>query len=362
MWNDERKNRDGEVIAEGLCGMDGRVHPQYTTFVPATGRWASKNPNSQNYSIDLRYIFEPEEGHVFLMADYDQIELRLFCSLAKVQGYLDVFKATPENPFGGDPHAMTAMLIYGKKFEAEMLAAMTPTQRLNYELTGIPQKVSGSSTYELLRVFAKTFVYCIIYGGTDDTVFLSVSSATYPEGTKDKHGNDLSGKLIFPDMTRREVAVAFNVFLRNAKEIPAYWEKVEEFCKRNRFVAEPLLNRRRDFLEFDRNGALNHGIQSGAFQIAATGLLNLRRVFVPDFKKKTGIVNMMHDSFTIEVEEDRCEAMVKPMEKAINLKFVQVPGMDFSSEADITINWRGKPKKGDLWVPPAKRIVDRVDP
>lgn len=334
-WDDVRKNADGDVLPQGLCARDGRVHPQYPIFVPSTGRFASKAPNSQNWTKDLRYVFIPEDGHVFLMADYDQIELRLFAACAKVQGYLDVFNN------GGDPHAITAMLIYGKDFERELVAAMSPDQLAKYKLTKVPMKVSGSANFDLLRTFAKTFVYCVIYGGTDETVFLSVSSATNPD----------TGELLFPNMTQRDVTIAFDKFMANAKEIPAYWEKLEAFAKAHRFIPEPVLLRRRDFLEFDRNAILNMPIQSGASAIASTGLLNLRRVFLPNLRAGIGIVNQMHDAFTIEVPEIGCEAAARRMEECVNLTFEQIPGMTFSAEADICLNWRGSKKKGDWWTP-----------
>lgn len=338
-WDDERWNADGEPLPPGLCARDGRVHPQYPIFVPATGRFASKNPNSQNIIKDLRYIFVPEDGHVYLMADYDQIELRLFAACARVQGYLDVFNS------GGDPHAITALLIYGKDFERELVAAMTPEQLGRYRRTGVPMKVSGSGNFDLLRTFAKTFVYCVIYGGTDETVFLSVSSATDPE----------TGKLLFENMTQRDVTIAYDTFMRTAKEIPDYWAKLEAFAKAHRFIPEPVMLRRRDFLEFDRNAILNHPIQGGAGAIASTGLLNLRRIFIPNLRAGIGIVNQMHDAFTIEVPEVGCEAAAKRMEEAVNLSFEQIPGMLFSAEADTCVNWRGSKKKGDWWVPMHKR-------
>lgn len=339
-YKDIRKNNSGQEEG-GLCGRDGRVHPQYPIFVPATGRFASKNPNSQNIIKDLRYIFVPEDGHVFLMADYDQIELRLFSACAKVKGYLDVFNSDPP----GDPHAITAILIYGDRFERQLMEAMNPTQLDQYKRTKVPVKVAGSNEFDLLRTFAKTFVYCVIYGGTDDTVFLSVSSATNPE----------TGELLFPDMTRREVTVAYKLFMKNAKEIPAYWDTLERFAKANQFIPEPVYNRRRDFLEFDRNAILNHPIQGGAGAIAGTGLLQLRQAFPPNMRAGIGIVNQMHDAFTVEVPEVGCQQAAKRMEDCINLRFDQIPGMYFSAECDITTNWRGKKK--DFWVPPEKRLV-----
>lgn len=275
MWNDLRENSTGQMVG-GLCDIDGRVHPQYPIFNPATGRFASKDPNSQNYESEVRKVFIPEDGHAFLMADFDQIELRLFAAMAKVKGYLDVFK------LNGDPHAITAILIYQDAFLRELIAGFSPEQRERYERLNVPEKIAGSKKYNDLRTFAKTFVYCVIYGGTADTVYLSVSSAT-----------DENGKLMFPDMTRREVDVAFKSFMRNAPEIPGFWQTLEDYGHAYHCVVEPIYGRRRDYLEFDRNGILNHPIQCVTGDTRVTtehGLVPIRDLVGTRFKAWTGTV------------------------------------------------------------------------
>ena len=93
---------------------DGRVHPTVNTIGARTGRMSSDNPNMQNVpkrkaGDALRRAFLPTEGHVFVAADYAQIEYRLFASAANepamIQAFLD----------GQDMHRVTAEMALGRE-------------------------------------------------------------------------------------------------------------------------------------------------------------------------------------------------------------------------------------------------------
>lgn len=91
----------------------GRIHTSYNQAVAATGRLSSNNPNLQNIPVrdargrEIRKAFVPEKGHVFLSADYSQIELRLMAHLSKDAGMISDFIS------GNDIHAATASKIFG---------------------------------------------------------------------------------------------------------------------------------------------------------------------------------------------------------------------------------------------------------
>ena len=95
----------------------GKVHTVYNQTVTATGRISSSAPNLQNIPVredqgrEIRRAFIADEGHLFLSADYSQIELRLVSDFAQDQTMLDAFRN------GDDIHAITAAKIYHKKPE-----------------------------------------------------------------------------------------------------------------------------------------------------------------------------------------------------------------------------------------------------
>ncbi len=97
----------------GYIAADGKIHTTYNQTVTATGRLSSSNPNLQNLPIRSergRFIREaviPDEGCLFLSADYSQIELRLMAHFSQDEHMLAAFRS------GQDIHAATAAKIYG---------------------------------------------------------------------------------------------------------------------------------------------------------------------------------------------------------------------------------------------------------
>jgi len=91
----------------------GRIHTSYNQAVAATGRLSSNNPNLQNIPVrdergrELRKAFVPEKDHIFLSADYSQIELRLMAHLSRDTSMIADFMS------GNDIHAATASKIFG---------------------------------------------------------------------------------------------------------------------------------------------------------------------------------------------------------------------------------------------------------
>src|SRR5690554_6758686 len=67
----------------------GKLHSSFNQAITATGRLSSVNPNIQNIPIrdasgrEIRRAFTAsDENHLFLSADYSQIELRIMASLS----------------------------------------------------------------------------------------------------------------------------------------------------------------------------------------------------------------------------------------------------------------------------------------
>ena len=74
-------------------GLDGRVHPSFLVHGTGTGRLSSRDPNAQNIPEGtIRKLFLPEHGHVWLSADFSQIEARCVALLSNEHALLDAFK------------------------------------------------------------------------------------------------------------------------------------------------------------------------------------------------------------------------------------------------------------------------------
>lgn len=89
--------------------VTGRAYPSFNQLGADTGRFSCKQPNVQNLprSADFRRTVIPQDGYVFVVADYSQIELRIAADLTNdtvmVQTFID----------GIDIHTQTASLAYG---------------------------------------------------------------------------------------------------------------------------------------------------------------------------------------------------------------------------------------------------------
>jgi len=90
---------------------DGKVHTTFDLDAAASGRLSSRDPNLMNIPIKtelgktIRNAFVPDEGNVFVSADYSQFELRLSAVLS---GDEDMITAFNENR---DIHTETAAQV-----------------------------------------------------------------------------------------------------------------------------------------------------------------------------------------------------------------------------------------------------------
>lgn len=68
-----------------LITPEKRIHPNLNTMGAQTGRFSGSDPNLQNVKRghDLRDIFVAPEGHKIVVADWDQMELRLYAHFAQ---------------------------------------------------------------------------------------------------------------------------------------------------------------------------------------------------------------------------------------------------------------------------------------
>lgn len=306
----------------GLTQPDGRIHMDYNVHTARTGRASSSNPNGQNVGKHLRTLFIPEGGNCFIGFDFDQIELRLVATLARLERYVETIRA------GGDPHALTAELLYGATFLLELRKSYTQEQWDRYQRTGIPVKASGklaTKQYVSMRVLAKQFIYAVIYGGSARTIYESVSSA-----------EDDDGELLFPDMTYAGIRDVYDNFMHGLPQLGQWWENAWVFAQQHFHVREPVGGRRRDFPAFERNEIPNMLIQGAAAIIMSRGLVRLRESCAPNFGLRRGIVNQCHDAVVVECGRHEVERVKETVQTSLRQEYF---GMEFVGQADDAEDW-----------------------
>ena len=113
---------------------DGRIHATFNQTVARTGRLSSDQPNLHNIPIRseegrrFRECFLPGEGCRFLVADYNQIELRVIAHLAAEPSLIEAFRT------GTDIHNLTATRIYGVGPAEVTIAMRSKAKMVSYGL------------------------------------------------------------------------------------------------------------------------------------------------------------------------------------------------------------------------------------
>jgi DNA polymerase-1 len=98
------------LLAE--VAADGRIHASFRQTVARTGRISSDRPNLHNIPVrsdlgkQFRRAFVPAEGYSFLVADYDQVELRVIAHLSGDEGLINAMTS------GSDVHRVVASNVY----------------------------------------------------------------------------------------------------------------------------------------------------------------------------------------------------------------------------------------------------------
>jgi DNA polymerase-1 len=277
-----------------LIGADGRIHSELNQTVTATGRLSSTNPNLQNIPIRtelgrrIRRAFIPDEGNVFVAADYSQLELRLLAHVTRDEHMLDAFRNNE------DIHERTARLVFGAKTKEELKEA---------------------------RRFAKIVNFAIAY-------------AVEPFGLSQRVG-----------ISRKEAKKVIDDYYETYSGVRRFMEAVPAET-RETGVVRSIYGRIRPIPAInDRNGqvraraereAINMPIQGSASDIVKIAMLKVEEALRRD-GLKAQMVMQVHDELLIEApraEAERVAAILKrEMETAVELDVPLV------AEAGIGGNW-----------------------
>ena len=273
---------------------DGKIHTTYNQTVTATGRLSSSNPNLQNLPIRSergRFIREaviPDEGCLFLSADYSQIELRLMAHFSQDAHMLAAFRN------GQDIHAATAARIYGLPIEQ-----ITKDQRRK----------------------AKTANFGIIYG---------ISAF------------GLAQQL---DCSRAEAKQLIDDYFAAFPSVIRYIESQKELA-RQRGYAETLFGRKRYLPDinsqnatvrsFAERNAVNAPIQGTAADIIKMAMVSIHRRLKAE-GLQAQMIMQVHDELNFNVpvaEVDRVrEIVVGEMQNAVHLSIPLI------AECGVGENW-----------------------
>lgn len=239
----------------------GKIHTSFNQTVAATGRLSSTNPNLQNIPIrdergkEMRKVFIPDEGCLFVSSDYSQIELRIMAHLSGDKNMTEAFNK------GQDIHAATAAKIY---------------------------KVPLEEVTDDMRRKAKTANFGIIYGIT-------------PFG--------LSERLT---ISRTEAKELIDGYFDTFPQVKQYMDESISRARDKGFV-ETLLGRKRYLVDINsRNAvvrgyaernAINAPIQGSAADIIKIAMI---RIFnrLQEEKLRSKMILQVHDELNFNVFPD----------------------------------------------------------
>jgi DNA polymerase-1 len=113
---------------------DGRIHATFQQTVARTGRLSSEEPNLHNIPVrsdegrQFREAFLPADGWRLLVADYNQIELRVIAHLAKDPGLIEAFTSRT------DIHTATASRVFSVEPADVTIAQRSKAKMVSYGL------------------------------------------------------------------------------------------------------------------------------------------------------------------------------------------------------------------------------------
>ena len=259
------------TYAEGLAGYiraDGRIHGKFHQTVTVTGRISSADPNLQNIPTrmplgrEIRKVFIPEEGSVFVDADYSQIELRVLAHMSGDAALIAAYQADE------DIHAITASQVFD-----------------------VPLDQVDST----LRRKAKAVNFGIVYG---------ISSFGL--------GQDL-------DISRKEAEGYIEKYFATYGKVKEFLDRTVEDAKKNGYTVT-MFGRRRPIPElassnfmtrsFGERAAMNAPVQGTAADIIKIAMVRVNRRLKEEHLQSK-LVLQIHDELIIETKKEELETVQK---------------------------------------------------
>ncbi len=273
---------------------DGRIHSHFQQTVTATGRISSADPNMQNIPIRMeagrriRRVFIPDEGCIFIDADYSQIELRVLAHMSGDEKLIEAYRSD------SDIHKITASQVFSVPLDE-----VTPIQRRN----------------------AKAVNFGIVYG---------ISSFGLSQ--------DLS-------ISRKEAQVYIEKYFETYPGIKKYLDETVENARKNGYTTT-MFGRRRPIPElkasnhmqrmFGERVAMNSPIQGTAADIIKIAMINVAKR-IKNEGLKARLILQVHDELLIEAA--KCE--VAAVERLLREEMENAAKLSVSLVVDMNsgYNW-----------------------
>ncbi len=257
-----------------------RIHTFFHQTVTATGRLSSTEPNLQNIPTrseigkKLRKVFKPEEGKIFVDADYSQVELRVMAHMSNDETMIKAFNSD------ADIHTICASQVF---------------------------KVPIEEVSKQLRSKAKAVNFGIVYGISEFGLAEQI------------------------DIKRNEAKEYIEQYLDTYHGIREYMDNIVEEAKKNGCVST-LFGRRRYIPElnsknymirkFGDRAAMNTPIQGTAADIMKIAMIKVYNE-LKNRNLKSKLILQIHDELLIETvleEKEEVEKLLKKcMEESANL-------------------------------------------
>ncbi len=280
------------TYADGLANYieeDERIHGKFNQTITATGRISSTEPNLQNIPVRMdlgrriRKVFLPEEGYIFLDADYSQIELRVLAHLSEDENLIHAYE---ENQ---DIHAKTASEVFDVPMDQVSSGQRRDAKAVNF---GIIYGLSAFGLSQDLKITRKQAQEYI------DKYF-----ETYPKVKEFLDGEVEKGK------NEGYVTTMF----QRIRPIPEL--KSSNFMQRN----------------FGERVAMNSPIQGTAADIIKIAMIRVN-MKLKEKQMKSRLILQIHDELLIEAHLDELEEVKEilktEMMKAAKLRVPLVVDMN----------------------------------
>ena len=257
-----------------------KIHSYFHQTITATGRISSTEPNLQNIPTrteqgkQIKKAFKAQKGHIFIDADYSQIELRILAHISKDKNMREAFLNEE------DIHKQVASKVFDVPLEEVTKEQRTAAKAVNF---GIVYGISGFGLAEQLGI------------------------------------------------SRKKAEQYIEQYLEKYKGVKEFMDRIVEKAKEQGYV-ETLFHRRRYIPELSSNNymvrqfgaraAMNTPIQGTAADIMKIAMVEVNKKLEEE-KLNAKLILQIHDELLIECKIEEKEEVKKilkeSMENAVKL-------------------------------------------